>query len=51
MVLTFSYVRNLQKKGVLEEPIDGPAEVSERGTRGNAGNAFYGENDDSDSQT
>lgn len=44
-------VRDLQKKGVLEEPLCGPAEVSERGTRGNVSNAFYNEGDDPDSQT
>jgi len=35
--------RDLRKKGVLEEPIDGPAEVSRRGTAGRSGSSFYDE--------
>lgn len=37
-------VRDLQKKGILEKPISGPHEVSEKGT-GNSGAAFYGDDD------
>jgi hypothetical protein len=38
--------RDLVDKGVLDRPeIDEPAEISERGTTGNVGNAFYGEGD------
>lgn len=36
-------VRDLRKQGVLEEPITGPKEVSDRGTSGGAGNGFYNE--------
>jgi hypothetical protein len=35
--------RDLRKKGVLEDPIDGPAEVSRRGTAGKSGSSFYDE--------
>ena len=36
-------VRALQEKGVLTEPISGPAEVSERGDTEDVGSAFYDE--------
>ena len=36
-------VRELQRKGVLEEPISKPKEVSERGDATSAGSAFYDE--------
>jgi len=36
-------VRDLRKKGILEEPISGPAEVSKQGTSGKAGSSFYDE--------
>lgn len=36
-------VRELQKKGVLTEPISGPAEVSPSGDPDNIGSAFYGD--------
>lgn len=37
-------VRDLQRRGVLEEPISGPSEVSPRGTvSGSAGSSFYDE--------
>lgn len=36
-------VRELQRKGVLEAPITGPAEVSDRGDAENIGSAFYDE--------
>jgi hypothetical protein len=36
-------VRDLQKKGVLDAPITGPAEVSPKGTDTKAGSAFYDE--------
>jgi len=35
--------RDLQTKGVLTEPISGPAEVSERGDSTGAGSSFYDE--------
>jgi len=35
--------RALIEKGVLTKPITGPAEVSPKGTSGNAGSAFYDE--------
>jgi len=35
--------RDLQKKGVLTEPISGPAEVSEKGDSTGAGSSFYDE--------
>jgi hypothetical protein len=36
-------VRALQQKGVLDQPLSGPAEVSEKGDATNAGSAFYDE--------
>jgi hypothetical protein len=36
-------VRDLQKKGVLDAPITGPAEVSPKGTETKAGSSFYDE--------
>ena len=36
-------IRALQEKGVLTEPISGPAEVSERGDPEDVGSAFYDE--------
>lgn len=36
-------VRDLQKKGVLDAPITGPAEVSPKGTDSKAGSSFYDE--------
>jgi hypothetical protein len=36
-------VRDLQKSGVLDAPITGPAEVSPRGDPENVGSAFYDE--------
>lgn len=36
-------VRELQKKGILDVPITGPAEVSPKGTDSKAGSAFYDE--------
>ena len=36
-------VRELQKRGVLDEPISRPKEVSERGDDTSAGSAFYDE--------
>mgnify|MGYP001317934120 CR=1 FL=1 len=36
-------VRDLRKKGVLEDPITGPKEISDSGTSTNAGNSFYDE--------
>jgi len=36
-------VRELQKRGVLDKPISGPAEVSEKGDSQGAGSAFYGD--------
>ncbi len=36
-------VRALQQKGVLEKPISGPAEVSERGDPEEVGSSFYDE--------
>jgi len=36
-------VRELQKKGVLETPISGPAEVSEQGDPSKVGSSFYDE--------
>jgi len=36
-------VRALQKNGVLEPPITGPAEVSSAGDPDNVGSAFYDE--------
>jgi hypothetical protein len=36
-------VRALQKKGVLETPIAGPAEVSSRGDSTGVGSSFYGD--------
>lgn len=36
-------VRDLVKNGVLEQPIDGPREVSQRGVDPKKGSAFYGE--------
>ena len=36
-------VRELQKKGVLDGPISGPAEVSSRGDDQNVGSSFYGD--------
>tara|TARA_S200002703_G_scaffold118338_1_gene103996 strand:+ start:182 stop:847 length:666 start_codon:yes stop_codon:yes gene_type:complete len=36
-------VRDLQKKGVLDAPLTGPAEVSPKGTDGKVGSAFYDE--------
>lgn len=37
-------VRDLQKKGVLDKPVDGPREVSQKGTDSGASSAFYDEN-------
>jgi len=37
--------RELRVKGVLDEPITGPKEVSQAGTTGLAGAAFYGEDE------
>ena len=36
-------VRDLQKKGILDAPLTGPAEVSPKGTDTKAGSAFYDE--------
>ena len=36
-------VRELQRKGVLDAPLTGPAEVSPSGDPGNVGSAFYDE--------
>jgi hypothetical protein len=36
-------VRELQKRGVLEKPITGPAEISPKGDPQGAGSAFYGD--------
>jgi len=36
-------VRDLRKKGVLDEPISGPSEVSRRGIAGKTGSSFYDE--------
>lgn len=36
-------VRDLQKKGVLDEPISGPKEVSPKGDSTDAGSSFYDE--------
>jgi hypothetical protein len=36
-------VRDLQKKGILDAPLTGPAEVSPKGTDAKAGSAFYDE--------
>lgn len=36
-------VRDLRKKGILEEPLSGPAEVSPKGTNTKAGSSFYDE--------
>ena len=37
-------IRDLQRKGVLEPPIDGPAKISPRATvSSSAGSAFYDE--------
>ena len=38
-------VRELQKNGVLSEPISGPAEVSTKGDPQKIGSAFYGDED------
>tara|TARA_B100000700_G_scaffold210481_1_gene231398 strand:+ start:19631 stop:20293 length:663 start_codon:yes stop_codon:yes gene_type:complete len=35
--------RNLREKGVLDEPISGPSEVSRRGISGKTGSSFYDE--------
>ena len=36
-------VRDLQRNGVLDAPLTGPAEVSELGDPENVGSAFYDE--------
>jgi hypothetical protein len=36
-------VRDLQKNGVLDKPISGPAEISEEGDSTGVGSAFYGD--------
>ena len=36
-------VRDLRRRGVLDEPLSGPAEISERGTDGKAASSFYGD--------
>jgi hypothetical protein len=36
-------VRELQKRGVLDSPLTGPAEVSEKGDDASAGSSFYDE--------
>ena len=36
-------VRELQRKGVLDEPISGPAEVSKQGDTTDSGSSFYGD--------
>ena len=36
-------VRDLQKNGVLDAPLTGPAEVSPRGDPQNVGSSFYDE--------
>ena len=35
--------RDLRKKGILDDPISGPAEVSRRGIGGKSGSSFYDE--------
>ena len=39
-------VRELQKRKVLEKPLSGPHEVSQKGTHTGAGFGFYGDEDD-----